>query len=235
MPLTEDVIRGHLTGVDPTRRGWTETGAAPQPTDDFVLGLYPLLGDETCSVLAIDSDKAGWEDDARTFVDVCRRHGVSPALECPRSGNGAHARLFFAERCPPGRHGLSVRSCGRPAARPRGGAQEGRVASARSRSPAVLSADGQLAHPDARVLEHNGAPVRQIIGDRCQIVEQQSHLGLRPPAHTASEENDRRFRLPTESEQGSEIGIRRDQDAVLAFCESEHFRSSAVCMPRSRR
>ena len=30
----------------------------------FVAGVYPLLIDETCFLLAIDFDKAGWQEDA---------------------------------------------------------------------------------------------------------------------------------------------------------------------------
>ena len=38
----------------------------------FVVGVYPLLQDETCFFLAVDFDKAGWRDDAAAFLETCR-------------------------------------------------------------------------------------------------------------------------------------------------------------------
>src|SRR5687767_8703831 len=43
LPVTDDVIRWHLSGYD----------ADAQP---FVAGVYPLLQDETCFLLAVDFD-----------------------------------------------------------------------------------------------------------------------------------------------------------------------------------
>ena len=51
LSVTDDVIRWHLSGSD-------NTG---QP---FVAGVYPLLLDETCFFLAVDFDKADWQQDA---------------------------------------------------------------------------------------------------------------------------------------------------------------------------
>ena len=42
----------------------------------FVMGVYPLLPDETCGFLAVDFDGAPWADDARAFVETCRAEGV---------------------------------------------------------------------------------------------------------------------------------------------------------------
>src|SRR3990172_11845675 len=55
LPVTDDVIRCHLSGYDPDG----------QP---FVAGVYPLLQDETCFFLAIDFDKAGWGKDVTAFL-----------------------------------------------------------------------------------------------------------------------------------------------------------------------
>lgn len=78
LPLTDEVVRDHLSG----RR--------------FV-GLFPMLRDETCWLLAVDFDKAGWRDDAAAFVETCQEFAVPVGLERSRSGNGAHAWIFFAE------------------------------------------------------------------------------------------------------------------------------------------
>ena len=32
---------------------------------DFVMGIYPMLQDETCFILAVDFDKEGWREDTK--------------------------------------------------------------------------------------------------------------------------------------------------------------------------
>ena len=61
-----------------------------------VMGVYPLLEDETCWVLAVDFDGGGWQEDVAVFVETCRSAGAGVAIERSRSGNGAHAWFFFA-------------------------------------------------------------------------------------------------------------------------------------------
>ena len=79
MPLTDAVIYGHLAG-------------------EHTVGVYPLMEDSSCFFLAVDFDEAEWRDDARAFIQSCLELGVPAALETSRSGNGAHAWLFFASR-----------------------------------------------------------------------------------------------------------------------------------------
>ena len=57
-----------------------------------------MLEDDSCFFLAVDFDEAQWRDDARAFMQSCEELGVPAALEVSRSGNGAHAWLFFAHR-----------------------------------------------------------------------------------------------------------------------------------------
>jgi hypothetical protein len=64
------------------------------------VGIYPLLQDETCRFLAVDFDKKTWADDSRAFLDTCQELGVPAVLERSRSGNGAHAWIFF-DNAPP--------------------------------------------------------------------------------------------------------------------------------------
>ncbi|MCL4465483.1 MAG: DEAD/DEAH box helicase [Chloroflexi bacterium] len=90
LPVTDEVIRNHLLGVDPHDALGRE----------FVVGIYPMLPDETCWFLAADFDKTGWRDDARAFLDSCRMHNVPAVLERSRSGNGGHIWVFFAEPIP---------------------------------------------------------------------------------------------------------------------------------------
>jgi hypothetical protein len=60
LPLTDDVIRWHLSGCDPDG-------------EPFVAGGYPLFADETCAFLAIDFDKAEWCKDVSAFLETCHR------------------------------------------------------------------------------------------------------------------------------------------------------------------
>ena len=77
--LSDAVIFDHLSG-------------------EHTVGVYPLLEDDTCYFLAADFDGADWRDDARAFMQSCEDLGVPAALEISRSGNGAHAWIFFASR-----------------------------------------------------------------------------------------------------------------------------------------
>jgi hypothetical protein len=70
-PVTDDAILWHLRGQDDHGR-------------DFVLGVYPMLLDETCFFLAADFDKAAGEDDAAAFLETCRLMSLPVALERSR-------------------------------------------------------------------------------------------------------------------------------------------------------
>ena len=61
-----------------------------------VVGIYPLLPNDTCRLLAIDLDGSSWQSDARAIRETCRSLDLEPAIERSRSGNGAHVWLFFA-------------------------------------------------------------------------------------------------------------------------------------------
>lgn len=61
-----------------------------------VVGVYPLLPDETCWLLAVDFDGKAWREDVTAFTAACESVGVPPAVERSRSGNGAHCWFFFA-------------------------------------------------------------------------------------------------------------------------------------------
>jgi superfamily II DNA or RNA helicase/very-short-patch-repair endonuclease len=107
LPVTDEVIRWHLSGND-------ADGQA------FVAGVYPLLQDETCHFLAVDFDKAGWQEDAAAFLETCRRLNLPATLERSRSGRGGHVWLFFEDAIPAalarrlGSHVLTETMEGRP-------------------------------------------------------------------------------------------------------------------------
>src|SRR5262249_35799703 len=41
-----------------------------------VMGVYPMLPDETCWFLALDFDKSTWKEDARAYAETARRLGL---------------------------------------------------------------------------------------------------------------------------------------------------------------
>jgi superfamily II DNA or RNA helicase len=81
IPLSDAVIYDHLAG-------------------QHTVGVYPLLEDDSCCFLAVDFDEADWREDARAFMQSCAELGVPAALEISRSGQGAHAWVFFVSRVP---------------------------------------------------------------------------------------------------------------------------------------
>lgn len=48
--------------------------ADSRPSD--TIGLYPLLGDDRCHLLAVDVDKQDWRDDTRAFLRSCQELAV---------------------------------------------------------------------------------------------------------------------------------------------------------------
>lgn len=64
---------------------------------EHVMGVYPMLPDETCWFLAVDFDKSSWKEDVRAFAETAQRLGLPALVERSRSGNGAHVWFFFAE------------------------------------------------------------------------------------------------------------------------------------------
>ena len=80
-PLTDAVIVDHLNGGE-------------------VIGVYPLLANNTTHFLAIDFDGDGWLEAARRVVETAARGQVLSYLERSRSGNGGHVWFFFDQPVP---------------------------------------------------------------------------------------------------------------------------------------
>ncbi|MGH2910604.1 MAG: TOTE conflict system archaeo-eukaryotic primase domain-containing protein, partial [Solirubrobacteraceae bacterium] len=63
-------------------------------------GIYPLLEDETCWLVAIDLDGATWPDDVGALRDAARDMDVPVMVERSRSGLGAHLWVLFSTPVP---------------------------------------------------------------------------------------------------------------------------------------
>jgi superfamily II DNA or RNA helicase len=65
-----------------------------------VMGVYPLLADDMCRLLAIDLDERSWRADVMALREACCELDLVPAVERSRSGEGAHVWFFFSEPVP---------------------------------------------------------------------------------------------------------------------------------------
>lgn len=84
--INDRVIYNHLKGDDEFCRD--------------VVGIYPMLPDETTKFLAIDFDEESWQDDVTAIRKICREYNIPVSVERSRSGNGAHMWFFFEEAVP---------------------------------------------------------------------------------------------------------------------------------------
>ena len=79
--LTVDVIEDHLIG-------------------NRVIGVYPLLTDNTSWFIAADFDGSDWIESAKKAVETCSKFDLPSYVERSRSGNGGHVWWFFEEKYP---------------------------------------------------------------------------------------------------------------------------------------
>ena len=86
-PLEYNDVYNHLAGKDEYGRD--------------VIGLYPILEDNTCYFLCADFDdktcKHGFKEDVGAYVAVASEWDVPCYIERSRSGNGSHVWIFFEE------------------------------------------------------------------------------------------------------------------------------------------
>jgi len=80
-PFTKEVVKKHILG-------------------QHVIGVYPILTDNTSYFIAADFDGEAWKQDANAFLDICDEIGINAYLERSRSGNGGHVWIFFSEPYP---------------------------------------------------------------------------------------------------------------------------------------
>ncbi|WP_326580835.1 DEAD/DEAH box helicase family protein [Actinacidiphila glaucinigra] len=84
-PLNDKTVYNHLSRPEPGSR-------------EVHLGLYPLLADDTCRLLAVDfdgKDGSDWRGDAAAYASACHQAAVPALVEISRSGAGTHVWTFF--------------------------------------------------------------------------------------------------------------------------------------------
>ncbi|MBY0481563.1 MAG: DEAD/DEAH box helicase [Chitinophagaceae bacterium] len=84
--LSDQRIINHLTGKE-------------------VIGLYPLLADNSSWFIVADFDetlisKRSWIDECRAFIEICNQYQLPAYLERSRSGKGGHVWIFFDSNFP---------------------------------------------------------------------------------------------------------------------------------------
>lgn len=86
LPIKDNDIYKHLEGKDYYGRD--------------VIGIYPMLIDETCYFLCVDFDDKEYEKDVLAFCEICDELKVPAYTERSRSGCGAHVWIFFVAPVP---------------------------------------------------------------------------------------------------------------------------------------
>lgn len=76
----EVAIRQHLTGAQ-------------------VMGIYPMLKNESCHFLAMDFDKENWLEDVGAILETCREEGIPAAVERLVQGVVGTYGYFLVKKC----------------------------------------------------------------------------------------------------------------------------------------
>ncbi len=81
LPLNEEAAQAHLQG-------------------QLTIGTYAIDADDSCAFLACDFDGSGWKEDVSAYRESAKALGIEVAVERSRSGQGAHAWIFFDGKVP---------------------------------------------------------------------------------------------------------------------------------------
>ncbi|HEV8083985.1 MAG TPA: DEAD/DEAH box helicase family protein [Chitinophagaceae bacterium] len=85
---------------DKTYLKLTDQEIAKHLNGEQLIGVYPLLTDNTSYFLAADFDKENWIEECKKFITACSENNIPTYLERSRSGNGGHVWIFFEQSYP---------------------------------------------------------------------------------------------------------------------------------------
>ena len=77
---------------------WSDAEARRHLEGRQTAGIYPLLADETCWLVAIDLDGSSWREDVGALRDSAREMDIPVLVERSRSGHGAHLGCCSRDR-----------------------------------------------------------------------------------------------------------------------------------------
>ena len=80
-PYTAQALIKHLEGKD-------------------MLGIYPILLENTSYFLTADFDESNWREQSKNFIHTCEKYGIHSYPEISQSGNGCHVWIFFEDAYP---------------------------------------------------------------------------------------------------------------------------------------
>lgn len=78
LPFTDDQLTKHFNG-------------------EQLIGVYPLLQNNTSWFIAADFDEQNWIADTRKFLQCCKAKNIPAYLERSRSSKGGHVWVFFSQ------------------------------------------------------------------------------------------------------------------------------------------
>ncbi len=76
VPFDENIARAHLTGK-------------------MSIGSYAINTQDRCTFLVADFDKSTWKEDVVAYKEAAENLHIQVSIEISKSGNGAHAWIFF--------------------------------------------------------------------------------------------------------------------------------------------
>ena len=79
---------------------FTDTEIEKHLNGEQLIGIYPLLQDNTSWFIAADFDKDNCFEESKLFITACSEKGIPAYLERSRSGKGGHVWIFFEEPFP---------------------------------------------------------------------------------------------------------------------------------------
>ena len=80
---------------DKSYRPFTDNEIVKHLNGEQLIGIYPLLKDNTSWFIAADFDGNNWQKEVLSMMRICEEYHIPAYLERSRSGNGGHVWLFF--------------------------------------------------------------------------------------------------------------------------------------------